>query len=228
MKTITTTELTEKLRNKTSMLSIIPAKMKGKKFVGKYSIHGNMFETDFAFFQGDEGIPERVKEDIITAMKVIRFSSALRREVGDVTIYGYYTIGKVFIHRVEISSVPNSPSRVDEICVKLLRGRCLLIQKIGIGFISRVKLMLRKLMGIVNIQQVELKTKFYWPTKYKSKWLVYEEYEEKGLQYRSMTEDDVIKDNLFDVCREHEYYAELATEDGVERYLVIQDYKTIV
>ena len=227
MKTITTTQLEEMLKNKTSLLSILtPISDKGVKFKGSYSISESLIKSEKCTITKDGNIPDEVSKDIIRAMKVMRFSSALRRESGDITIYGNYAFGKVFIHKVEISSEPNSSSRIDEVCVKILRGKNLLIQKVGSDFISKFKLLCQKLMGFQNIEQVELNTKFYWPTRYQSKWMV--DGEKGGISYHSLTVDDLVRDNLFDICSDSAYYADLATEDEVERYLVTQDYKTVI
>ncbi|RTJ79641.1 hypothetical protein [Campylobacter jejuni] len=227
MKTITTTQLEEMLKNKTSLLSILtPISDKGVKFKGSYSISKSLLKSEKCTITKDGNIPDEVSKDIMTAMKVIRFGSALRRESGDITIYGNYAFGKVFIHKVEISSEPNSSSRVDEVYVKILRGKSLLIQKVGSNFISKFKLFCQNLMGFQNIEQVELNTKFYWPTRYQSKWIV--DGEKGGISYHSLTVDDLVRDNLFDICSDSTYYVDLATEDQVERYLVTQDYKTVI
>lgn len=227
MKTITTTQLEEMLKNKTSLLSILtPISDKGVKFKGSYSISKSLLKSEKCTITKEGNIPDEVSKDIMTAMKVIRFGSALRRESGDITIYGNYAFGKVFIHKVEISSEPNSSSRVDEVYVKILRGKSLLIQKVGSNFISKFKLFCQNLMGFQNIEQVELNTKFYWPTRYQSKWIVDEE--KGGISYHSLTVDDLVRDNLFDICSDSTYYVDLATEDQVERYLVTQDYKTVI
>ncbi|RTI48533.1 hypothetical protein C3I27_03705 [Campylobacter jejuni] len=227
MKTITTTQLEEMLKNKTSLLSILtPISNKGVKFKGSYSISKSLLKSEKCTITKDGNIPDEVSKDIMTAMKVIRFGSALRRESGDITIYGNYAFGKVFIHKVEISSEPNSSSRVDEVYVKILKGKNLLIQKVGSNFISKFKLFCQNLMGFQNIEQVELNTKFYWPTRYQSKWIV--DGEKGGISYHSLMVDDLVRDNLFDICSDSTYYVDLATEDEVERYLVTQDYKTVI
>lgn len=227
MKTITTTQLEEMLKNKTSLLSILtPISDKGVKFKGSYSISKSLLKSEKCTITKDGNIPDEVSKDIMTAMKVIRFGSALRRESGDITIYGNYAFGKVFIRKVEISSEPNSSSRVDEVYVKILKGKNLLIQKVGSNFISKFKLFCQNLMGFQNIEQVELNTKFYWPTRYQSKWIV--DGEKGGISYHSLTVDDLVRDNLFDICSDSTYYVDLATEDQVERYLVTQDYKTVI
>lgn len=227
MKTITTTQLEEMLKNKTSLLSILtPISDKGVKFKGSYSISKSLLKSEKCTITKEGNIPDEVSKDIMTAMKVIRFGSALRRESGDITIYGNYAFGKVFIHKVEISSEPNSSSRVDEVYVKILKGKNLLIQKVGSNFISKFKLFCQNLMGFQNIEQVELNTKFYWPTRYQSKWIV--DGEKGGISYHSLTVDDLVRDNLFDICSDSTYYVDLATEDQVERYLVTQDYKTVI
>ncbi|HEG8092010.1 TPA: hypothetical protein SFZ51_001630 [Campylobacter jejuni] len=227
MKTITTTQLEEMLKNKTSLLSILtPISDKGVKFKGSYSISKSLLKSEKCTITKEGNIPDEVSKDIMTAMKVIRFGSALRRESGDITIYGNYAFGKVFIHKVEISSEPNSSSRVDEVYVKILKGKNLLIQKVGSNFISKFKLFCQNLMGFQNIEQVELNTKFYWPTRYQSKWIV--DGEKGGISYHSLMVDDLVRDNLFDICSDSTYYVDLATEDQVERYLVTQDYKTVI
>lgn len=227
MKTITTTQLEEMLKNKTSLLSILtPISNKGVKFKGSYSISKSLLKSEKCTITKEGNIPDEVSKDIMTAMKVIRFGSALRRESGDITIYGNYAFGKVFIHKVEISSEPNSSSRVDEVYVKILKGKNLLIQKVGSNFISKFKLFCQNLMGFQNIEQVELNTKFYWPTRYQSKWIV--DGEKGGISYHSLMVDDLVRDNLFDICSDSTYYVDLATEDQVERYLVTQDYKTVI
>ncbi|HEG8093934.1 TPA: hypothetical protein SFZ49_001602 [Campylobacter jejuni] len=227
MKTITTTQLEEMLKNKTSLLSILtPISDKGVKFKGSYSISKSLLKSEKCTITKEGNIPDEVSKDIMTAMKVIRFGSALRRESGDITIYGNYAFGKVFIHKVEISSEPNSSSRVDEVYVKILKGKNLLIQKVGSNFISKFKLFCQNLMGFQNIEQVGLNTKFYWPTRYQSKWIV--DGEKGGISYHSLMADDLVRDNLFDICSNSAYYADLATEDQVERYLVTQDYKTVI
>lgn len=227
MKTITTTQLEEMLKSKTSLLSILtPISNKGVKFKGSYSISKSLLKSEKCTITKEGNIPDEVSKDIMTAMKVIRFGSALRRESGDITIYGNYAFGKVFIHKVEISSEPNSSSRVDEVYVKILKGKSLLIQKVGSNFISKFKLFCQNLMGFQNIEQVELNTKFYWPTRYQSKWIV--DGEKGGISYHSLTVDDLVRDNLFDICSDSTYYVDLATEDQVERYLVTQDYKTVI